>query len=77
MSEEKATFPLASINRLMREHLPNNKIGRDAKIEFGKLLTEVAKIACEKTLVYTNEAKRKTVKAEDVQSAFESIGDTG
>ena len=77
MSKEKSTFPLATIERLMKEHLPNNKIGKSAKIEFGNLLAEVAKLACEKTLVYTNDAKRKTVKAEDVQSAFESIGDTG
>ncbi|MHA1243087.1 MAG: hypothetical protein ACTSP7_00820 [Candidatus Heimdallarchaeota archaeon] len=49
MSKEKSAFPLASIERLMKENLPNNKIGKD------------------------NDAKRKTVKAEDVQSAFESI----
>jgi len=74
MSKEKSAFPLASIERLMKEQMPNNKIGKDAKIEFGVLLAEVAKLACEKTLEYTNDAKRKTVKAEDVQSAFETIG---
>jgi len=74
MSKEKSAFPLASIERLMKEHMPNNKIGKDAKIEFGVLLADVAKLACEKTLEYTNDAKRKTVKAEDVQSAFETIG---
>ncbi|NHJ05958.1 MAG: hypothetical protein EAX90_14115 [Candidatus Heimdallarchaeota archaeon] len=77
MSKEKTTFPLASIDRLMREYLPDNKIGLSAKVEFDKLLTKVAKLACEKTLAYTNKAKRKTVNAEDVQSAFETIGDTG
>lgn len=73
---DKTTFPLAAIDRLMREHLPDKRIAGDAKIEFDKALTDIGKIACEKAVAFTNEDKRKTVSAEDVKAAFETIGDT-
>ncbi|MBD3193234.1 MAG: hypothetical protein GF308_21550 [Candidatus Heimdallarchaeota archaeon] len=74
---DKTTFPLAAIDRLMREYLPDNKIAKDAKIEFDKALKDIGKLACEKAVAFTNDDKRKTVSAEDVKAAFETIGDTG
>lgn len=68
MSEgsKKTTIPLAVIDRIMREYLPDKKISKDAKIEFEKVLLQQAKVICENANASTDNAKRKTVKPEDI-----------
>ena len=70
---EKPSIPLAVIGRIMKEALPDSKFGKDAKIAFEELLVDYAIAACKKAGEYTAAAKRKTVNAEDVKSAFEAI----
>ncbi|MBN1330941.1 MAG: NFYB/HAP3 family transcription factor subunit [Candidatus Heimdallarchaeota archaeon] len=69
MSKEsiKTTIPLAVIDRIMRENLPANKISRDAKIEFDKVLVKLAKAICENAKTSAEKAKRKTVMPEDIK----------
>ena len=68
MSQEKikTTIPLAVIDRIMRENLPTKKISKEAKIEFDKVIVKLAKVVCENANTSTDNAKRKTVKAEDI-----------
>ena len=73
MSNDKVSIPLAVIGRIMKEALPDSKFGKDAKIEFEKQLVEFAISACQKAGEYTTAAKRKTVNAADVKSAFDSM----
>lgn len=64
-------LPLAQLDRIMK-NAGAQRVGEDAKKKMAEILEEYALDIAKKAIALANHAKRKTIKAEDINLAIKS-----
>lgn len=68
----KTKMPLALMARLMRK-AGARRVGEEAKVALATILEDVAKETSKRAAVIASNAKRKTLKPEDIRTAIKDV----
>jgi histone H3/H4 len=75
MSDQERFLPIANVSRIMKESLPDNsKISKDAKECIQECVSEFISFVTSEASDRCMHEKRKTINAEDILWAMNSLG---